>query len=98
MNNVYCAKNYDLSRFKVIYNCTNSIDLVRLVSISIFLKVFCYIERFFTVVAESENFMQLSFALISRILSSSSLHITYELEFSIQLKKGSATAPKKEEL
>ena len=36
INNVNCAKNYDLPRFKVIYNCANSIDLVRLEAISIF--------------------------------------------------------------
>ena len=40
----------------------------------------CYIERLFTVVAETENFLQLSFALVSKILTSSSLHITSELE------------------
>ena len=36
INNFNCAKNYDLSRFKVIYNCTNSIDVVRHEAISIF--------------------------------------------------------------
>ena len=42
----------------------------------------CYIERFFTVVAETENFLQLNFLLLSKILSSSSLDITSELEIS----------------
>ena len=40
----------------------------------------CYIERFFTVIAETEKYLQLSFAVVSKILSSSSLHITSELE------------------
>lgn len=40
----------------------------------------CYIERFFTVVAETENFQQLSSALVAKVLSSSSLHVTSELE------------------
>ena len=35
-NNIDCAKNYDLMRFKVINNCTNSFDLVILKAISIF--------------------------------------------------------------
>ena len=38
INNVNCANNYDLSRFKVINNCTNLINLVRLEAISIFLN------------------------------------------------------------
>ena len=42
----------------------------------------CYIERIFTVVAETENFLHLSFVLFSKILSSSSLDITSELEIS----------------
>ena len=47
----------------------------------IFQMIFlCYIERMFTVVIDTENFLQLSFAVIAKILSSSSLHITSELE------------------
>ena len=38
INNVDCASNYDLLRFKAINNCTNFIDLVRLEAISIFLN------------------------------------------------------------
>ena len=38
INNTNCAKNYDLSRFKILNSCTNSIDLVRMEEISIFLN------------------------------------------------------------
>ena len=38
INNTNCADNYDSSIFKIINNCTNSFDLVRLEAISIFLK------------------------------------------------------------
>ena len=37
INNTNCANNYDSSRFNILSNCTNSIDLVRLKAISIFL-------------------------------------------------------------
>ena len=39
-----------------------------------------YIERCFTMVVGSENFLNLSFSSLSKILSSSQLHITSELE------------------
>ena len=38
VNSTNCAKNYDSSRFKILYNCTSSMDLVRLEAISIFLN------------------------------------------------------------
>ena len=38
INNADCANDYDLSRFKVINNCKNSIDFVRLEAVSIFLN------------------------------------------------------------
>ena len=38
MYNVDCANNYDLFIFKVTNNCKNSIDLVRLKAISVFLN------------------------------------------------------------
>ena len=41
---------------------------------------FKYIERCFLRVAESKNFLELDYALIKKILSSSELHITSELE------------------
>ena len=40
----------------------------------------CYIERFFTVVAETENFLHLSFVQLSKILSSSEVISSEELE------------------
>ena len=42
--------------------------------------LFCYIKRLFPLVSETENFLQLSFSVIAKILSSSSLHITSEME------------------
>ena len=46
------------------------------------LAQFCmnYTERRFTVVAENDNFLQLDFSLVKKILQSSKLHITSELE------------------
>ena len=38
VNSTNCANNYDPSRFKILYNCTSSMDLVRLEAISIFLN------------------------------------------------------------
>ena len=38
INNTDCAKNYMLSRFRVVSHCNNVIDLVRLEAISIFLN------------------------------------------------------------
>ena len=38
INNIYCANNYDKSRYNVINKSTNSIDSVRLEAISIFLN------------------------------------------------------------
>ena len=35
VNNTNCANNYDLTRFKILNNCTSSIDLVRLENIYI---------------------------------------------------------------
>ena len=57
---------YEIARF---YNVPNLSD-----------ALFCYIKRFFTVVSETKNFLQLNFAVIAKILSSSTLHITSELE------------------
>ena len=39
-----------------------------------------YVERCFTMIADNENFLQLDFALVQKILLSSKLHITSELE------------------
>ena len=39
-----------------------------------------YAERCFTMIAENNNFLQLDFALLKKILQSSKLHITSELE------------------
>merc|ERR1712240_202366 len=47
---------------------------------NLFNALFSYIERLFTVVSETNNFLQLNFAVIAKILSSSSLHITSEME------------------
>ena len=38
VNSTNCANNYDSSRFKILNNCTSSMDLVRLEAISIFLN------------------------------------------------------------
>ena len=57
---------YEVARF---YNLSNLSD-----------ALFCYIERFFTVVSGTDKYLQLSFAVVLKILSSSSLHITSELE------------------
>ena len=38
VKNTNCANNYDSSRFKILNNCTDSIDLVRMEAISIFLN------------------------------------------------------------
>ena len=38
INNTNCGNNYNSSRFKIINSCTNSIDLVRMEAISIFLN------------------------------------------------------------
>ena len=38
INNTSCANNYDSSRFKILNNCTDSIDLVRMEAMSIFLN------------------------------------------------------------
>ena len=57
---------YEIARFCNLPNLSDSL--------------FCYIERLFTVVSETENFLQQSFAAIAKILSSSSLHVTSELE------------------
>ena len=41
VNSTNCANNYDPSRFKILYNCTSSMDLVRLEAITIsFIKDF----------------------------------------------------------
>ena len=42
--------------------------------------LFCYLKRLFPLVSETENFLQLSFSVVAKILSSSSLHITSEME------------------
>ena len=39
-----------------------------------------YAERCFLMVAETKNFLELEFALVKKILQSSKLHITSELE------------------
>ena len=36
VNSTNCANNYDSSRFKILYNCTSSMDLVKLEAIYIF--------------------------------------------------------------
>ena len=38
INNTKCANNYDSSRLKILNNCNNFIDLVRMEAISIFLN------------------------------------------------------------
>ena len=39
-----------------------------------------YIERYFTMLAETENFLELDFHLVGKIFNSSDLHITSEIE------------------
>ena len=57
---------YEIAHF---YNLPNLSD-----------ALFRYIERLFTVVSETNNFLQLNFSVIAEILVSSSLHITSEVE------------------
>ena len=47
---------------------------------SVYRVSFGYIERFFNLVNETEKILQLSFILLTKIISSSSQHITSELE------------------
>ena len=47
VNNRECAKKYDLSRFKIIHQCNNVTDLIKLEAISIYLEkpVLCKRKR-----------------------------------------------------
>ena len=38
VNNKECAKNYDSSRFKVLHQCQNAMDLIKMEAISIYLE------------------------------------------------------------
>ena len=53
--------------------------------------IFDYIERHFTTVAESKNFLQLNFKVVKKILSSSKLYITSELEVLKAFEKWTAS-------
>ena len=48
VNNRECAKEYDLSRFKIIHHCKNMTDLIKLEAISIYLEkpVLCKQKEF----------------------------------------------------
>ena len=64
---------------KVVFYCqlAHTFEITELAKITI-----AYIHRFFTMIAESPEFLELSFYLVSKILSSSQLEITSEMEVS----------------
>ena len=86
-SNILLSENEENKICKVFKDKTTFENVTIFYKIAAFYKLqnlfngfLCYIERFFTVVAETENFLKLNFAFVSKILSSSSLHITSELE------------------
>ena len=87
MNKVICSKILDLSDFnemKRIINVKNNFlyyTVAAIFNLSNLAKTsMSYVERCFLMVAETNNFLQLDFALVKKILQSSNLHITSEFE------------------
>ena len=64
-----------------IQNVLNLYQLTNLFNVSHLGKAsFIYIERFFTMLVETRHFLELDYTAISKILASSELTITSELE------------------
>ena len=86
MNKVIYVKNSDLKRFNDIkseMNVKNNLlyyTVAAIFNLSNLAKTnMSYEERCFLMITETNNFLELDFALVKKILQSSKLHITSEL-------------------